>query len=66
MELVNDTQTDLRRRAYKLARSGECKSLIEISSELIVEGYSTSSIEDILQENTRAELARIIIAADRM
>ena len=66
MEPVSATQFDLRKRAYKLARSGECKSLMEISGELIVEGYSTTSIEDILQENMRIDLARIMSAADRM
>jgi hypothetical protein len=56
----------LRKRAYKLARSGVCKSLTEIGGRLKVEGYSVTSIDEFLEERIRADLARIINAADGM
>ena len=59
-------QCSLPKRAEKLARSGECKSVVEIRHRLKSEGYSSTSVDAYLEENTAgADLIRILSAAEK-
>ena len=59
-------QPALRKRSEKLARSGECKSVVEIRHRLKSEGYSSTSVDAYLEENTvSADLIRILSAAEK-
>ena len=58
-------QCSLPKRAEKLARSGECRTLIEISRRLKLEGHSSTSVDAYLEEKTnRAHLIGILSAAE--
>ena len=53
------------KRAYKLARSGECRSIGEIRGHLQREGYS--EVDNLLAKaSTVSDLSRILRAVDRM
>jgi len=67
MEPSPDISSSLVRRAYKLARSGACKNLAEISRRLKMEGYGATNVDDTLEAKAliRAELTRILTAADK-
>ena len=54
----------LRKRAYGLARSGACKTLVEISNRLKLDGFSIASIGAFLEQKTCADLTRIMTVAD--
>ena len=59
-------QPTLRKRSEKLARSGECKSVVEIRHRLKSEGYSSTSVDGYLEENpAKADLIGILSAAER-
>ena len=59
-------QSNLRKRAEKCARSGECRTVAEISRRLKSEGYSSTSVDVYLQEKTiHADLIEILSAAER-
>ena len=52
------------RRAKKLARSGECRSLAEIMRRLQIEGY-ISSADELGDELLLLEVARILRRVDQ-
>lgn len=57
----------LRKRAFKLARSGVCRDLDEIGRRLKLEGYASTSIEaSLAQRSISADLERILRVANNM
>ena len=58
-------QCSLPKRAEKLARSGECRTVAEISRRLKLEGYSSTSVDAYLEVKTvRASLSGILSAVE--
>ena len=58
-------QSNLRKRTEKLARSGECRTVAEISRRLKSEGYSSTSVDAYLEVKTvRAGLSGILSAVE--